>query len=319
MKKRLRWALDECGLREMYLEGHKTIREIAKHFGVSTLKVVYYLRKYNIRRVERWERYGLKHFTAKQREYLFGSLLGDDYIRKHNDGKYPFLQVTHGIEQREYVEWKHKIWEQIVPGGIKRDIPIKTPTGVCYADRFTTAAHPDFTEFFEMFYQDGRKVVSEEIIRNLTSLSLAVWYMDDGYYKRHRGRAQLSTNSFTREENVMIKKYFEEAWGISPNIGMSDSGTHYIWFNTGNTIKFFNVIKTHILPLFGYKVDLERKLMWRDFSEDELKYIRENYNVEHPQLIAYKLGRSLQSIFNIAHKLGVTQPRGGIKRYERYM
>ncbi len=317
MKRRFRWALDECSLREMYLGDHKTIWEIAKYFGVSTQKVVYYLRKYNIRRVERWERYGLKHFTVRQREYLFGSLLGDDCISKHKDGKYPFLLVFHGIEQREYVEWKHDIWEPIVPGGIKRGIPIKTPTGVCYADRFTTAAHPDFTEFFEMFYQDGRKIVSEEILHNLTPFSLAVWYMDDGYYKRRRGRAQLSTNSFTYEENVTIKKYFEETWDISPNIGKSDSGTHYIWFNTGETIKFFNVFKNHILPLFGYKVDLERKLMWRRLSGQELRYIRENYNIEHPQLIAYKLGRSLQSIFNAAHKLGVTQPRGGIKRYEK--
>lgn len=303
----------------MYLKEHKTIREIAKHFGASTLKVAYYLKKYNVRRVERWERYGLKHFTTRQREYLFGSLLGDDYLRKNKGGKYPSLRVAHSIEQRKYVNWKYHIWESIVPGGIKRNVPIKTSTGVYFMDRFTTAAHPDFKEFFEIFYQDSRKVVSEKILHNLTPLSLAVWYMDDGYYKRHRGRAQLSTNSFTYKENVIIKKYFEETWGISPNIGKSDSGTHYIWFNTGDTIEFFNVIKNHILPLFGYKVDLERKLMWRAFSEDELKYIRENYNVEHPQLIAYKLDRSIRSIFNVAHKLGVTQPRGGIKRYERYM
>jgi recombination protein RecA len=226
----------------------------------------------------------------------------------------------HGVEQRKYVKWKYDIWKPIVPGGIRRNIPIGTPTGgVCYLDRFTTAAHPDFMEFFELFYQNGRKVVSEEILHSLTPFSLAVWYMDDGYYRRNRGRAQLSTNSFTYEENVMIKKYFEEMWGVLPNIGRSDSGTYYLWFNTKNTIKFFDIIKDHILPLFSYKIDLKRKLMWRAFSEDELRYIRENYNIEHPRLIAHKLGRSLHSIFCIAYKLGVTQPRGGIKRYEHYM
>jgi len=317
--KRHRWPLDECDLKEMYLEKYKTIREIARHFGVSTLKVAYYLRKYGIRRVERWERYGLRHFTAKQKEYLFGSLLGDDCIHKPKDGKYPSLQVAHSIKQREYVGWKYNIWSQIVPSGIKRNIPIKTAGRIYYMDSFRTAAHPGFTEFFEMFYKDGRKIVTEEILRNLTPFSLAVWYMDDGYYKRDRGRAQLSTNSFTHEENVTIKKYFEETWGISPNIGKSDSGTHYIRFNTRDTIKFFGAIKNNILPLFSYKIDLERKLMWRPFSEQELRYVWENYNVEHPRLIAHKLDRSLHSIFSVAHKLGVTQPRGGIKRYERYM
>lgn len=319
MGRRLCWALDECSLRKMYLDDYKTIREIAKHFGVSTLKVAYYLKKYSIRRVERWERYGLKHFTTKQREYLFGSLLGDDCIRKNKDGKYPYLQVTHGTKQREYVKWKYDMWKLIAPGGIKRDTPIKIHTGVYYADGFITAAHPDFMEFLEMFYWHGRKVVNEEILHNLTPFSLALWYMDDGYYRRSRGRAQLSTNSFTYRENIMIKKYFADIWNISSNIGRSDSGTHYIWFNTENTIKLFQIIKDDILPLFGYKIDLKRKLMWRAFSEDELRYIKENYNIEHPRLIAYKLGRSLRSVFCAAHRLGVTKPRGGVKQYERYM
>lgn len=317
------WALDERRLKELYLEDYRTIREIAKYFGVSTTKVAYYLKKYNIRRVERWERYQLKHFTTSQREYLFGSLLGDDSLCKGKARKYPYLSVVHSASQREYVEWKYDIWKQIVPSGIKRNVPIKTSRGVSYTDRFHTAAHPDFEEFFEMFYQNGRKIVSWEILRNLTPFSLAVWYMDDGSYNRHRGRIRIATNSFSHEENNLIRSYFEETWGIGLNIGMVRTNGRrypYIWFNTGDTIKFFDIIKHHILlPLFDYKIDLKRKLMWKALSEDELEYVRKNYNIEHPQLIAYKLSRSVQSIFNIAHELGVTRPRGGIKRYEKYL
>ena len=220
MKKRLCWALDKDSLREIYLENNKTIREIAKHFRVSTLKVSYYLKKYCIRKVERWERYGLKHFTARQREYLFGSLLGDDCLCKPKNGKYPVIQVTHSIKQRKYIEWKYHLWKLIVPGGIRRNIPIKTAKKVYHADSFRTAAHPGFIEFYDMFYRDGRKVVTNEILCNLTPFSLAVWYMDDGHYNRHRGRAQLSTNSFTYTENLVIKKYlihmgnFTEYWEV---------------------------------------------------------------------------------------------------------
>ena len=188
-------------------------------------------------------------------------MLGDDCLRKPKDGKYPALQVTHSVKQREYIEWKYRLWEPIVPGEIRRNIAIKTDTKVYHVDSFRTAAHPGFTEFYNMFYRNGRKVVNNEILYKLTPFSLAVWYMDDGYYRRNRGRAQLSTNSFTYEENIMIKKYFEATWDISPNIAKSDSGTHYILFNTRDTIRFFNVIKNHILPLFGYKIDLKRKLM----------------------------------------------------------
>ncbi len=307
----------------MYLEKHKTIQEIAKYFGVNKQKVFYYFKKYDIRKVERWQRYGLKHFTVKQREYLFGSLLGDDCLIKGKARKYPYLSVAHSVKQREYVEWKYNIWKQIVPGGIKRNVSIKTPFGVSHTGRFHAAAHPDFTEFFKMFYQNGGKIVSAEILRNLTPFSLAVWYMDDGSYDRYRGRIRIATNSFSLEENNLIKSYFEEAWGIGANIGTTYTNGRrypYIWFNTEDTIKFFNIIKHHILlPLFGYKIDLKRKLEWRALSKNELEYVRKNYNIEHPNLIAHKLGRSVQSIFNIAYKLGVTRPKGGIKRYEKYL
>lgn len=323
MKRRRCWALDENSLREMYLKDHKTVREIAKHFEASTMKVVYYLKKYNIRKVERWERYGLKHFTARQREYLFGSLLGDDSLCKGKARKYPHLSVNHSVRQRKYVEWKYDIWKQIVPGGIKRNVLVKTPFGVSHTDRFCAAAHPDFTEFFKMFYQNDRKIVNAEMLRNLTPFSLAVWYMDDGSYDQHRGRIRIATNSFSLEENNLIKNYFERAWGIGPNIGMTHTNGRrypYIWFNTGDTIKLFDIIKDHIfLPFFSYKIDLARKLMWRMLSRDELEYVRKNYNIEHPRLIAHKLDRPLKTIFGAAHRLGVTRPRGGIKRYERYM
>ena len=312
-------TLNEHILRKIYLEDYRTIRKIADYFGVSSFKISYYLRKYGIRKVERWERYGLKHFRLEQKEYLFGSLLGDDSLKMGENRKYPFLSVAHSIDQRKYVQWKHTLWKQITPGGIKENVPIKVHSKIYYSDRFTTAAHPDFTGFFKMFYSDGRKIVNEKVLKRLAPFSIAVWYMDDGYYDNYRGRVRLSTNSFTYEENIAIKNYFKEMWDISSNIGKSDSGTHYIWFNTKNTIEFFNIIKNYILPSFDYKIDLKRKLRWRPFSKRELRYIKENYNIEHPRLIAHKLGRSPQSIFNIAHKLGVTQPRGGVKRYERYM
>jgi hypothetical protein len=141
--------------------------------------------------------------------------------------------------------------------------------------------------------------------------------MDDGYYKKSRGRAQLSTNSFTYAENAIIKDYFNERWSISSNIGTSDSGSYYIWFNTENTIEFFKIIKDHIMPFFDYKIDINRKLQWKILSEKEKEYIKNNYNIESPKLIAHKLNRPLNTIFNAACRLGVTRSKGGRKYYEK--
>jgi len=309
--------IEKKTLQRMYLKEYKTLDEIADYFNMSQFGVNYWRKKYDIRKVERWERYGLKEFNQKQKEYLYGSLLGDDTLKMPTDGKYPFLAVCHSHKQKEYLEWKYGIWKQIVPGSI-RDVRIKLGNGKIYsAHQFTTAAHPDFLEFHNLFYLNSRKSITKEILDKLTSFSIAVWYMDDGYYRKSRGRAQLSTNSFSYKGNLIIQRYFNEIWGISSNIGTSDSGTNYIWFNTENTIKFFKIIKDYIIPYFNYKIDPDRKLLWQKIPAEELQYVKNNYNIESPRLIAHKLDRSLNSIHNIAFKLGVTNPRGG-RRYYKY-
>lgn len=307
--------IEKSALRKMYLEEYKTITEIAKHYGLSRSGVMYHMKRCNIRKVDRWERYGLKQFSQKQREYLFGALLGDDFLSMGKKRKYPFLAVVHSIKQRKYVEWKYEIWKQIVPGKI-RSLPVKVKGRTYFTDRFTTATHPNFLEFFKLFYNE-KKVVTREALDKLTPFSIAVWYMDDGSYRRHRGRAQLHTNGFTYKENLLVQRYFKDSWAISCNIGTSDSGTHYIWFNTENTIKFFNIIKDNIQPYFEYKIDRERKLEWKALSKEETEYIRNNYNIKSPRLIAHKLHRPLNTIYGAAHRLRVTQPRGGRKTYDQ--
>ncbi|MBN2043015.1 MAG: hypothetical protein JW754_04395 [Candidatus Aenigmarchaeota archaeon] len=310
--------LEKETLKRMYLKEHKTIKEIANSLKISEFAISYCMNKYGLRRVERWERYGVKHFTSRQKQYLYGSLLGDDQLNMKGKRKYPFLVVTHGSKQKQYVEWKYKIWKRLVPGGVKSNSITLVDTGKKYfICGFRTAAHPCFLQFFRSFYLNGKKVVTREILNKLTPFSIAVWYMDDGYYRKARGRAQLSTNGFSYEENILIQKYFKETWSVSSNIGTSGSGTNYIWFNTENTIKFFKIIKNHISHLFNYKIDLKRKLQWRALSKEEIGYIKNNYNIESPQLIAHKLDRPLNTVFGVAWRLGVTQPRGGRKIYER--
>jgi len=303
-------------LERMYLKDYKTVDDIAKRFGVSKFAVGYWIKKHGIRKVERWERYGLNFFNEKQREYLYGSLLGDDHLDMSGKRRYPYLAVTHSSKQKKYVEWKYNVWRQIVASGIK-SIIIKVNGNSHSANYFITAAHPEFLNFFNLFYFNGRKIVNRNILDKLTPFSIAVWYMDDGYYKKSRGRAQLSTNSFTYAENAVIKDYFNERWSISSNIGTSDSGSYYIWFNTENTIEFFKIIKDHIMPFFDYKIDINRKLQWKILSEKEKEYIKNNYNIESPELIAHKLNRPLNTIFNTACRLGVTRSRGGRKYYEK--
>lgn len=301
-------------LERLYLDEQKPTTEIAKILNTSVFNVNCYRKKYNIRKLERWERFNVSKFSRLQKEYLLGSLLGDDHIRKN--GKYAYLQVIHSSKFKDYVKWKYGIWKKLVKSGVKSSISTcknkKYPT-----HKFITSVHPDFMRFRKLFYPDDKKSIDLNILKQLTPFSIAVWYMDDGYYRKERGRATLCTHSFSYKENLLIKKYFEETWRVKSNIGITKYNKAFIWFNTENTIKFFQIIKDFILPSFNYKIDLNRKMMWKKLSEEEIDYIRNNYNKESPRLISHKLNRPLRTIFGTAFRLGVTQRRGGRKYYEK--
>jgi hypothetical protein len=299
------WPLDKKVLKRMYLKEYKSLDEIAKHFEVSKTKVHYYFKKYGIKPIEEREHYNLKKFTKRQKEYLFGSLLGDDSLIL--DRKYPTLSVSHSINQRAYVKWKYEIWKRIVPGGIKKNVPIKVNGNIYFIDRFQTIGHPEFVKFYRLFYSNGEKIVTKEILDNLTPFSITVWYMDDGCYNKLRKRAILATNSFTYEENLLIQKYFKNVWNISSHIGTHKNGTYYIWFNTENTIKFFKIIKNYVLPFFDYKIDKNLKL--KKLSSEEIQYIIENYKSKPAGVIARKLNRPQGTIYSAAYRLGLTNQR----------
>ena len=105
--------------------------------------------------------------SSLQRELIVGSLLGDAYLMPTTSG-YCF-RVNHGLQQRDYVDWKFKLLAQFV----------RTPpreSGKCYY--FRTVTHPEFSLYRESFYSSSRKVVPVELLHEqFTEFSLAVWLM----------------------------------------------------------------------------------------------------------------------------------------------
>ena len=262
----------------LYLHEKYSAQEIAKSLKVNKHNVIVYLKKHNIQHVERWERYKVKSFTTSQKDYLYGSLLGDDSLRFGNKRKYPFLQVIHSSKFYDYVEWKHQVWKPLVPGGIKQGFS-KLGKKKFSIHRFYTAAHPDFLPFYKLIYKKSdHKAVSSEWLDQLTPLSLAVWFMDDGYFRRERNRIHYYGFAFGHEGNKLIKKYFADKWKLKANLGHQKKKKNlgwFIWFNTENSIKLSKIIAPHMLPVFDYKINRTAELRWHKMVDGEVDFIKQ--------------------------------------------
>ena len=128
--------------------------------------------------------------TSKQKSLIFGSILGDGYVRIVPGRAEAFLEINHSFRAKEYVDWKFENLKSIC-----KSPPKKRETGDGkYAYRFFTRSHPEITHIFEDFYHNERKIIPKSL--ELNPLILAVWFMDDGSKCRDRD-IYLNTQQFS--------------------------------------------------------------------------------------------------------------------------
>ena len=100
-------------------------------------------------------------FTQRQKDIMYGSLLGDAYLRPGR-GKVSYaLSFTHGEKQKDYLLWKWKEFENFIamskPYEYRKDFHGNAPTF-----SFSTITHPEITAAHSLCYPDGVKRISRE-------------------------------------------------------------------------------------------------------------------------------------------------------------
>ncbi|MEK6933135.1 MAG: hypothetical protein AABW56_05080, partial [Nanoarchaeota archaeon] len=117
-----------------------------------------------------------------------------------------------------------------------------------------TATHYVFNYYRKLFYKNGKKIITRDILNLLNPRSLAIWICDDGSYDNRQGYIVLCTNSFTLEEHKIMQKYFREVWGLIPTIGFRDKKYYYLRFKQEDSKKLIEIIKPFIPKFMKYKI-----------------------------------------------------------------
>ena len=175
--------MKEETLRRDYVENELTITEIAEKYNKAVSTVYKYLLVHNIPIRPRFKNEN-KILTSEQEQFLFGKILGDGYLRSNTDNTNSQFSFAHEIKQKDYCFFSYsfiKDWcnseptyrvQQLNPKIYKKD--------KCEKYVVETICHPEFTRLRRYFYDQGKKIINNDILDNLTDLSLAIWYQDDG-------------------------------------------------------------------------------------------------------------------------------------------
>ena len=84
-------------------------------------------------------------------------------------------------------------------------------------------------------------------------ISLAVWFMDDGYKRNDCAAVRLNTDAFTYSGQKLLIRCLEKNFKIKSRIHKKSR-----WFNIyipkDEARKFCRLVKPYILPSFRYKL-----------------------------------------------------------------
>ena len=182
--------------------------------------------------------------SEKERAVIVGCLLGDGAMRCKTNA---LLEVNHSIAQKDYVDWKYKIFQRLVSTPPKG----RRGNGERIAYRFTTRSVPELTGLYKWFYREGCKRIPNDL--NLTPLSMAVWVMDDGC-KSHRAM-YFNTQQFSMGEQKLLMDRLARQFEIRTSLNR-DKQYVRIRIAVESVPKLYDLVKTHLLPQFQYKFPL---------------------------------------------------------------
>jgi hypothetical protein len=190
--------------------------------------------------------------TDRQKQILMGMLLGDAHLERQKGAVLARLKIEHSLAQSAYVEWKYREWRDWVRTPPKARVRSNRLGTVSTNIGFTTLSHVELERFRLLFYRDRHKVVPADL--ELTPLSMAVWFMDDGSRKSSQCRGlYLNTQGFTSVEVELLQSVIRRDVGVETTVRRQRDGLQiYIPAPSASELSAF--IVNYILPSMRYKL-----------------------------------------------------------------
>lgn len=205
-----------------------------------------------------------KYLSNDQKQIVYGSILGDGNIKEGKKiDSCSSLRVCHGLEQKEYCQWKEEILNPWIANS--REVSKHKQY------RFRTIPMYELTRL--KFRNDNLCIIPKEVSDNLDLLGLAIWYMDDGtfagnYLKWGNGKSTIYCKKFKNRE-IMFEAFAR--FGLNPKLNKKGFS-----FNSEETKKLHTLISKYVPPCMNYKIhpNFREKFNFQinEVDEDSLVY-----------------------------------------------
>ncbi|MBI5220689.1 MAG: hypothetical protein HY978_02555 [Candidatus Liptonbacteria bacterium] len=219
------------------------------------------------------------------RAIILGTLLGDGSLKVQNEYANANLQVRHSEKQKAYLLWKAEKLSEIAGN---------TSIGVQKADgysmekkwRFVSRRLPVLTELHCLTHKNNKLRIRRKWLNQMTPLSLAVWWCDDGSLIGYGGRKGVfCTDGFDKPSVEILARYLAVVWHIRTIVAPIYREYHgerreywRIWIRSQEELKKFLRIVIPHLPVSAMIPKV--MLLYKD-SQFQQRWISEVVHLSH--------------------------------------
>jgi LAGLIDADG DNA endonuclease family len=193
--------------------------------------------------------------TNRQMQIINGLLLGDGHIERRKLTQNSKLKVERSIKDELYLFDNFKEFENICPSKPR----CRKKNGVVKFINFYTRSVDLLNWFHDQWYSDRTKVLPKYIVGQLTPLTCAIWFCDDGFLYHNRATLgiKICTHSFSKPENEILCKTLNTMLKTKFIVAkIKKDSKHYFVLSGANdtAIKFMNFIKNDLPVSMNRKI-----------------------------------------------------------------
>ena len=197
--------------------------------------------------------------SDQQWQVVLGSLLGDGNLSPNRrDRNGVRFRLGHGARQSDYLDWKVSLLGN-VPVSRRED-----GRGAVFAD---FRPLPELGELQRTVYMvPGKKTITDEYLKALTPLALAIWFMDDGTFTLRSkglqertvggsGRVQFCIEAMSEGSRDRIVDYLRDTHGLDVSWRKAGAtGKAVLTFTTPASREFLEMVAPYVHPSMNYKL-----------------------------------------------------------------
>lgn len=190
------------------------------------------------------------------KQILVGLILGDLHVFKHPKSINANLHFEQGLLHEGYLLHLYSLFESYCLSAPKTSsrLPDKRTGKVYSRIRFQTCSLPCFTEFYNLFYPNGKKIIPSNLGELITPQGLAYFAQDDGHLVKNAG-FRFSTDNYTIEDVKILSALLNDKFDLGSYLqGSGKEGQYRIYVPKAKLNDLITLIGPHVHQSMKYKL-----------------------------------------------------------------